>query len=87
MCYSYLQEFPDYYIGQRNDFLEIKCFDIDRKPSFDVTDFENYYEVLKEGSKLSLKHLNCDYLIFAYEMTSSGEILIHDIFLKKIKEI
>lgn len=81
------QKFPDYYVGQEDDFLEIKCFDADKNPLFDVADFESYYEVLKNNSELSLKYLYCDYLIFAYKMTSSGEILIYDIFLKKIWEI
>lgn len=81
------QKFPDYYVGQENDFLEIKCFDANRRPSFDVANFENYYQILKEDSELRLKYLDCDYLIFAYKMTSAGEILISDIFLKKIWEI
>ena len=81
------QAFPDYYVGQENDFLELKCFDADRRPSFDIADFENYYEIVNEYSELSLKYLDCDYLIFGYTMTSTGEIIITDIFLKKIWEI
>jgi len=81
------QAFPDYYVGQENDFLELKCFDADRRPSFDIADFENYYEIVNENSELSLKYLDCDYLIFGYTMTSTGEIIISDIFLKKIWEI
>jgi len=81
------QAFPDYYVGQENDFLELKCFDADRRPSFDIADFENYYEIVNEYSELSLKYLDCDYLIFGYTMTSTGEIIISDIFLKKIWEI
>ncbi len=76
------QEFPDYYVGDDNGMLEIKAFDRDAGPNFDIANFESYC------ASLAVKpdRLNSDYIIFGYRL--KGSILsISDIWLKKIWEI
>ncbi|MFA0320393.1 NgoBV family restriction endonuclease [Vibrio sp. 10N.222.55.A3] len=77
------QTFPDYFVGDdREGLLEIKSFDLDASPNFDIANFESYCESLSYNPT----RLNSDYLIFGYRL--KGNILtIGDIWLKKIWEI
>jgi len=76
------QEFPDYYVGQDKGLLEVKAFDSDKNPAFDIANFDSYCNSLAE-----LPHrLNSDYLIFSYKLTGSN-LAIKEIWLKKIWEI
>lgn len=80
------QEFPDFYLKKENgksDLLEIKTFDTDRGPNFDIANFESYLSSLKEKPY----RLNADYLILGYTMDQQGNISISNIWLKKIWEI
>ncbi|MDV5115793.1 NgoBV family restriction endonuclease [Clostridium perfringens] len=74
------QEFPDFYLGETNDtnLLEVKAFNIDNGPGFDIANFESYCSSLKTKSY----RLNADYLIIGYNMTGST-IKIDNIWLKK----
>ncbi|MDC0183354.1 NgoBV family restriction endonuclease [Nitrosomonadales bacterium] len=77
------QEFPDYFAGKLNDgYLEIKTFNHDASPAFDVANFDGYCRSLSENPF----RLFADYLIFSYELDKSV-LKIQKIWLKKIWEI
>jgi hypothetical protein len=75
------QTFPDFILGT-NDYLEIKCFNYDAGPAFDVANYGAYINSLL----LNPERLDASYLIFGYSMTN-GVIKIENIWLKKIWEI
>lgn len=76
------QEFPDFYLG--GDMIEVKCFDQDRSPNFDVAAFRSYTKSLLT----SPERLNAYYLIFSYSMDSDTfAITIKNIWLKRVWEI
>lgn len=77
------QEFPDYYVGKSKDgYLEIKTFDADASPNFDIANFESYCESLSNNPY----RLFSDYIIFSYKLSGS-KLKINEIWLKKIWEI
>lgn len=78
------QEFPDFYLGENNsdNLLEVKAFNFDNGPGFDIANFESYCSSLKTKPY----RLNADYLIIGYKMSGST-IKIENIWLKKIWEI
>lgn len=77
------QEFPDYYVGDSKDgYLEIKTFDADASPNFDIANFESYCESLSNKPH----RLFSDYLIFSYTL-HGATLKINEIWLKKIWEI
>ncbi len=76
------QEFPDYYIGDDNGFLEVKTFDSSAGANFDLANFESYCESVANIPN----RVNSDYLIFSYELIESA-LTIKNIWLKKIWEI
>ncbi len=77
------QEFPDYYVGSSRDgYLEIKTFDADASPNFDIANFESYCESLADNPF----RLFSDYIIFSYKLNGS-KLKINEIWLKKIWEI
>lgn len=79
------QVFPDFYLDKHNhktDLLEVKSFDIDRGPGFDLANFDSYCNSLLQ----SAYRLDSDYLILSYQMIGS-EITINNIWLKKIWEL
>ncbi|ELC8442524.1 NgoBV family restriction endonuclease [Clostridium perfringens] len=78
------QEFPDFYLGENNkeNLLEVKAFNLDNGPGFDIANFESYCSSLESKSY----RLDADYLIIGYRM--NGVIIkIENIWLKKIWEI
>lgn len=80
------QEFPDFYLNdiERNrHMLEIKAFNYNATPAFDIANFESYCESVKNKPF----RLDADYLIFGYTMETNGDITIKKIWLKKIWEI
>ncbi|PIN84757.1 MAG: restriction endonuclease [Candidatus Diapherotrites archaeon CG11_big_fil_rev_8_21_14_0_20_37_9] len=80
------QKFPDFHLSKGNSqigLLEIKAFDRNAGPNFDIANFESYCRSLKSNAY----RLDADYLIFGYQMDSSFDIEISDIWLKKIWEI
>jgi hypothetical protein len=79
------QEFPDFYLHptlNTKDLLEVKTFDADASPNFDVANFDAYTRSVKTNAF----RLDADYLIFSYKM-NGGDFLICDFWLKKIWEI
>jgi NgoBV restriction endonuclease len=79
------QTFPDFYLNSANKkqgLLEVKTFDWDRGPGFDLANFDAYCNSLTTNAY----RLDSDYLIFAYQMEGSV-ITIKDVWLKKIWEL
>ena len=78
------QEFPDFYLTDSNedDLLEIKSFDFNASPNFDIANFETYVRSLLE----SPKKLDANYLVFGYSLID-GRIKIEGLWLKKIWEL
>jgi type II restriction enzyme len=82
---SNTQEFPDFLLHRRSneiDLLEIKLFDYDRSPNFDVANFDSYQRSLLTNAY----RLDADYLIFGYRLNNTG-FSIADFWLKKVWEI
>jgi hypothetical protein len=80
------QSFPDYYVlnseGQK-DFLEIKNFNLDASPAFDVADFYAFIESLPN----EIEKLYADYLVFGYRLSSEGTLSIPKVWKLKIWEL
>ena len=78
------QVFPDFTAlieDQRYD-MEIKCWNYQNSPAFDIANFDGFYrEIFTEPKKL-----HATYLIFGYTPTKHG-FKIEDVYLKKIWEI
>ena len=80
------QEFPDFYLSATNrqeHMLEVKAFNYDASPAFDIANYESYVKSVSEKPY----RLGADYLIFGYKMDKDGTIKIKKIWLKKIWEI
>jgi len=78
------QEFPDYLLSESNtmSFLELKTFNADASPAFDIANFDSYC-----SSLLAIpERIEADYLIFSYKMVNS-ELSIGDVWLKKVWEM
>lgn len=79
------QEFPDFYLdpsSHTTNLLEVKTFDADASPNFDVANFDAYTRSIRTNAY----RLDADYLIFSYKM-EDGDFQICDFWLKKIWEI
>jgi len=82
---SNTQKFPDFYLNPKNkktDLLEIKTFDADNGPGFDLANFDSYCKSIESEAF----RLDSDYLVFAYQMDKSS-ISIKNVWLKKIWEL
>lgn len=80
------QEFPDFFLNNVSPYqhmLEVKAFNYNRTPAFDIANFESYCSSVKEKPF----RLDADYLIFGYLMDVSGNISVKKIWLHKIWEI
>lgn len=81
------QEFPDFYLHPtelKNHMMELKSFNNDASPAFDIANFESYCQSLRTKPY----RLDADYLIIGYTMDSqTGIIKVKNIWLKKIWEI
>lgn len=87
---AHSQQFPDFFLtgdgegSEREELLEIKCFDGDRSANFDVANFEAYCQSLLNNPE----RLDSYYLIFSYSMDDdTSEISIKNIWLKRVWEI
>jgi len=79
------QTFPDFYLdieNRKQSLLEVKTFDWDRGPGFDLANFDSYCNSLLERAY----RIDSDYLIFAYQMEGSV-ITIKNVWVKKIWEL
>lgn len=79
------QKFPDFHLNTddlEEDLLEVKAFNYDNSPGFDIANFESYCESVK--TKPYRFHAN--YLIFGYRMVGTI-ITIENLWLKNIWEI
>ncbi|MFN3851007.1 MAG: NgoBV family restriction endonuclease [Spirosomataceae bacterium] len=79
------QKFPDFYLDNSNKkigLLEVKSFDWDRGPGFDLANFDSYCNSLLTDAY----RIDSDYLIFAYQMKGSS-ISIKNVWMKKIWEL
>lgn len=79
------QEFPDFLLhptSNKNHLLEVKTFDSDRNPNFDLANFDAYRRSLLTQAY----RLDADYLVFGYTLTD-GILRIPRIWLKKIWEL
>jgi len=79
------QDFPDFLLdadNTQNGLLEVKCFDYDASPNFDIAAFLAYRRSLLEHPY----RLDSDYLIIGYAMEGS-DLIIKDVWLKKVWEI
>lgn len=78
---------PDVYLNPEDhtkNLLEIKAFNRESSPAFDIADFKAFVNELIEKPY----HLDTDFLIFGYAMDEqTGDVVIKDLWLKKIWEI
>lgn len=81
------QEWPDFYLepdaNNTKGLVELKTFDFDEGPNFDIANFDAYCRSLKAYAY----RLDADYLIFCYRLNNKGLFTIADIWLKKVWEI
>ena len=79
------QQFPDFILSNidpDNNYLEVKAFNYNASPGFDIANFESYCTSLLTAPN----RINADYLIFGYSMVGSV-IRIERVWLKKIWQI
>lgn len=77
---------PDFFLDPKRDdvgLLEVKAFNRDATPAFDIADFRMYAEELVAKPWM----LDVDYLIFGYRMDDDGVVTIRDLWLKKVWQI
>lgn len=80
------QEFPDFFLDNKEPnkhMLEVKAFNYNAAPAFDIANFESYCSSVKEKPY----RLDADYLIFGYIMNDSGDITVKKLWLHKIWQI
>ena len=77
---------PDFFLNpddKTKNLLEVKAFNRNRGPGFDIADFRMYEEEIIEKPYM----LHVDYLIFGYDMSDDGIVTIKDLWLKKVWQI
>lgn len=78
---------PDVYLcpeDHTKNLLEIKAFNRESSPAFDIADFKAFVNELIEKPY----HLDTDFLIFGYIMDEeTGDVIVKDLWLKKLWEI
>lgn len=77
---------PDFFLSpddQTHNLLEVKAFNRNASPGFDIADFRMYEEEIIEKPYM----LDVDYLIFGYDMSDDGIVTIKDMWLKKVWQI
>lgn len=78
------QEFPDFLLTEsaNSGFLELKTFNAEASPAFDIANFDSYCTSLLKIPE----RIEADYLIFSYKMINT-ELSIDNIWLKKVWEM
>ncbi|MGN0245991.1 MAG: NgoBV family restriction endonuclease [Lachnospiraceae bacterium] len=77
---------PDFFLDpddRTKGLLEVKAFNINGSPGFDIADFRMYASEIQEKPYM----LDVDYLIFGYDMSDDGVVTIKKVWLKKVWEI
>ena len=77
---------PDLFLDPDNkeeNLLEVKAFNYNASPGFDIADFRAYQEEIIDKPYM----LHVKYIIFGYEMTEDGYVIIRDLWLKNVWEI
>lgn len=77
---------PDFFLNPDDktvNLLEVKAFNRNGSPGFDIADFRMYQSEIIEKPYM----LDVDYLIFGYDMSVDGIVTIKDVWLKKVWEI
>ncbi len=77
---------PDFFLNPEDKtkgLLEVKAFNRNGSPGFDIADFRMYAAEIQEKPYM----LDVDYLIFGYDMSSDGVVTIKDVWLKKVWQI
>jgi type II restriction enzyme len=79
------QSFPDFYLSELEDrnLCEMKSFNYESGPAFDVADFRSYIRSLPTNPY----RLDSDYIMFGYTNDITGNIRIKEIWVKKVWEI
>ena len=77
---------PDFFLNPGDEttgLLEVKAFNRNASPGFDIADFRMYEEEIQKKPYM----LYVDYLIFGYDMSDDGIVTIKDLWLKKVWQI
>lgn len=77
---------PDFFLNpddKTKALLEVKAFNRNGSPGFDIADFRMYATEIQEKPYM----LDVDYLIFGYDMSDEGIVTIKDVWLKKVWQI
>lgn len=77
---------PDFFLNpddKTKNLLEVKAFNRNGSPGFDIADFRMYAEEIQEKPYM----LDVDYLIFGYDMSDDGVVTIKNVWLKKVWQI
>lgn len=77
---------PDFFLNpddRTKGLLEVKAFNRNGSPGFDIADFRMYALEIQEKPYM----LDVDYLIFGYDMSDNGVVTIKDVWLKKVWQI
>lgn len=77
---------PDFYLNPddlTSELLEVKAFNYDASPGFDIADFNAFQtEIIEKPYMLQTK-----YLIFGYQMREDGYVIIKKLWLQNVWEI
>lgn len=74
---------PDVYLDpsdKTSNLLEVKAFNYDATPGFDIADFNAYQQEIVDKPYM----LHVKYLIFGYVMTEDGFVIIKKLWLKDV---
>lgn len=81
---AHTQSFPDFLLTEsiNSGFLELKTFNADASPAFDIANFDSYCTSLL----MIPERIDADYLIICYKMVNA-QLSIDNIWLKKVWEL
>lgn len=77
---------PDIFLDPSDhtrDLLEVKAFNYNASPGFDIADFKAYATEIINYPYM----LNTKYIIFGYSMNDEGVVTIKDLWLKNVRQI
>ena len=77
---------PDFYLNQDDltvDLLEVKAFNFEASPGFDIADFNAFQSEIIDKPYM----LHSKYLIFGYQMQPDGYVIIKRLWLQSVWEI